>query len=480
MNKQLVILNSLKDKIYKILKPIDGSLIHNCDNFKNFTGRDVDIFYSGKKIEKLHKDTIILYKKKKNLRLYVNHKKSVHFLSIDLEEISSLPTFIKKKIEHDFNKKNYCKKTKLNHLNQENIIFYKLYKYFVISINSYNQLKILKKNINKLKKKNFLLLKKSVNKNFFKENKSINKFLNWSFIKFKNDKEVKNFFLKLNAKRNKKRVIFAGNLKIKKVLFSYKFIKALVFGSFARWSNNHCPMPALAIVGNDGSGKTTTVNFIKKNYSKMNPLILDMKTKSPYFPFIIKFLNKLVNIKKFKFFQKNSLLNLSIYFLGEFLIILDKFVRYKIGMAWADSGKGLTIFERYPTDRIRGEFPSDKKIFPLEQFFPMPDGIIYLDASPMASVKRKKNDNHSIQEMIGKRKNYLSLLKEFDETCIIFPTKNINEKIIKVKNYIFELYRKKKLNINKLNKVKRVFWKKNYRRKLIISVFFSKNYSNYL
>ena len=201
----------------------------------------------------------------------------------------------------------------------------------------------------------------------------------------------------------------------------------------------------------------------------MNPLILDMKTKSPYFPFIIKFLNKLVNIKKFKFFQKNSLLNLSIYFLGEFLIILDKFVRYKIGMAWADSGKGLTIFERYPTDRIRGEFPSDKKIFPLEQFFPMPDGIIYLDASPMASVKRKKNDNHSIQEMIGKRKNYLSLLKEFDETCIIFPTKNINEKIIKVKNYIFELYRKKKLNINKLNKVKRVFWKKNYRRKLIIN-----------
>ena len=45
--------------------------------------------------------------------------------------------------------------------------------------------------------------------------------------------------------------------------------------------------------------------------------------------------------------------------------------------------------------------------------------------------------------MIGKRKNYLSLLKEFDETCIIFPTKNINEKVIKVKNYIFDLYKKK-------------------------------------
>ena len=138
-------------------------------------------------------------------------------------------------------------------------------------------------------------------------------------------------------------------------------------------------------------------------------------------------------------------------------------------MAWADAGKGLTIFERYPTDRIRGEFPNENKMLPLEQFFPMPDGIIYLDVSPIASVKRKKNDNHSIQEMIGKRKNYLSLLKEFDETCIIFPTKNINEKIIKVKNYIFDLYKKKKININKFNKVKRVLWKKNYNRKLVIS-----------
>ena len=304
MNKQLIIPNNLKDKVYKILKPIDGNLIHDCVDFKNFTGRDIDMFYSGNKINKLLEDTIILNQQNKNQRLYINHKKSVNFLSIDLEEFSSLPIYVKKKIQEDFKKKNYCRKTKLNHLNQENIIFYKLYKYFVISLNSFNQLKILKKNINKLKNKNFLLLKKSVNKVFFKEIKIINKFLNLDFIKFKNDKEVKNFFLKLNAKRNKKRIIFAGNLKIKKVLLSLRFIKALVFGSFARWSNDHSPMPALAIVGNDGSGKTTVVNFVKENYSKMNPLIIDMKTKNPYFPFIIKFLNKLGKIKKIKFFKK--------------------------------------------------------------------------------------------------------------------------------------------------------------------------------
>ena len=36
MNKQLIIPNNLKDKVYKILKPIDGNLIHDCVNFKNF------------------------------------------------------------------------------------------------------------------------------------------------------------------------------------------------------------------------------------------------------------------------------------------------------------------------------------------------------------------------------------------------------------------------------------------------------------
>ena len=49
-------------------------------------------------------------------------------------------------------------------------------------------------------------------------------------------------------------------------------------------------------------------------------------------------------------------------------------------------------------------------MLPLEQFFPMPDGIIYLDVSPIASVK-EKNDNHSIQEMIGKKKKLFIFVK---------------------------------------------------------------------
>ena len=56
---------------------------------------------------------------------------------------------------------------------------------------------------------------------------------------------------------------------------------------------------------------------------------------------------------------------------------------------------------------------------PFEQFFPFPDGMVYLDVSPSDTLKRKKYDKHSISEMVSKRKNYLSLLKEFDEIKII-------------------------------------------------------------
>ena len=77
--------------------------------------------------------------------------------------------------------------------------------------------------------------------------------------------------------------------------------------------------------------------------------------------------------------------------MGELIDIADKYLKYKIGMAWADAGYGLTIFERYPTDRIRGEFPNIKnKLIPLEQFFPLPDGLIYLDVFPKDSIFRKK------------------------------------------------------------------------------------------
>ena len=68
--------------------------------------------------------------------------------------------------------------------------------------------------------------------------------------------------------------------------------------------------------------------------------------------------------------------------------------------------------------------------------------------------------------MKSKRKNYISLLREFDEYEIIQPSKNIANKIKKTKNYIFDISKKKKIQIKKSGTIKRISWKKNFNRVL--------------
>ena len=68
--------------------------------------------------------------------------------------------------------------------------------------------------------------------------------------------------------------------------------------------------------------------------------------------------------------------------------------------------------------------------------------------------------------MKSKRQNYLTLIKEFDEVEFLPSSKNMNEKIIKIKNYVFKLNKKKSFQIKKNGKVKRVRWNKNFNRVL--------------
>lgn len=465
MNRKL--LNESKKNIYKIIKYYNAHVIQKCTNFKNFTGRDIDCIYLQNKLSPQYKNTITLNREFNNLRLYINQSKNIDYLSLDIEELTTMPNSIREIYIKRFNQKILCKNTKLSHLDKKSIIFLKLYKYFFITINSFEQLRNLKEEIKKLNKKDFSLIMNSIDNAFPNEAPIIKKFISWEFQKFYKNKDINKFFLNLKKKRHKKRLIFNGKLIFKNVFLLKNFIYALFFGSKAKWKKNHNPMPAIAIIGNDGCGKTTIVNYIRKNFFKMDPLILDMKGSKPFFSFVFKLRKILKKITLITFIRRIYFLKVPFLFLGEILDFLDKYVRYRVGMAWADAGYGLTVFERYPTDRVRGEFPNTKnKYFPLEQFFPFPDGMVYLDILPKDSIKRKKKDGHTIQEMTSKRKNYLSLIKEFDEVELISSSTNINEKIIKIKNYIFKLYSKKKNLIKKNKKNIRMIWKKNYNRKL--------------
>jgi thymidylate kinase len=463
-----LLLNNSRKNIYKIIKNFNANLIHNCDIFKNFKGRDIDTLYKKGNFSKItYKNIIIRNLDNNSLRIYINHLKNLNFLNIDINDISNLPEPIRLSFNKYFNKKIYCKHTKLKHLDKKSIIFYKLVKYFYFGkVHSDNQLFDLKKELKKLDKNNFSIILNSTEEALPNEDKILKKFLFWNIKKFNKDKNNKNFFLKKKLINEKKRRIFSGKLRFNRIFFSSKFVYALLFGSNAKWNCKHNPMPAISIVGNDGSGKTTVVDYIRKNFSKMDPLILNMKTSDPFFSITLKIRKKLKKLKNATLINFLFLKKFIIYF-GEFLDLFDRYIKYRIGIAWADSGHGLTIFERYPTDRIRGEFPNFKnKILPLEQFFPFPDGIIYLDVLPKHSVLRKKKDGHTLKEMTSKRKNYLSLLNEFDEFKILSPSNNVKNNIIKIKDYIFKIYLNKKKQTLKSQKFKRVKWKKNFNRVL--------------
>jgi hypothetical protein len=190
-----------------------------------------------------------------------------------------------------------------------------------------------------------------------------------------------------------------------------------------------------------------------------------MKSDEPLLS-LTRFLTKYIKkILKFSIVKKLTIIKKILSVLGQSINIFDQYIKYRIGMAFADSGFGVTIFERYITDKLRGEFPNiNNKLLPLEQFFPFPDGMFYIDVMPHKSISRKIKDKHTISEMTSKRKNYISLLKECDEVKIVSCDNDLKTNIKELKNYIFELALKKKKQLKSGYRIKRCAWKKNKNR----------------
>ena len=465
------VINDVKETITEILRFCNVVIMQDCQNFEDFSGRDIDTFYIANTNFanfKKNKDVILNQRDTGLYRFYINSKECLDFMTLDIEDLSLFSPQTKNENFIHFNQATECNKTGLKHLKSVAIVYYKLVKYFSQGIVfSYEQLFKLKNKIKSLNPDDFKYLNNLISKYLPKEKIWIKKLIEYEAKDFEHDQEIKNFWFKKRFVRQNKRKVFAGKLELKNLIKSKKFIYALLFGSFAKWSKNHSPMPAIAIVGNDGAGKTTICERVIQDYHKLDPVFINMKSEVPFIPttkYLTGFMRKIIKVP---FIKNISLLKGFFSLTGQMIDIFDQYIKYRIGMAYADSGYGITIFERYITDKLRGEFPNKKnKFLPLEQFFPLPDGFFYLDIRPEITLERKVKDNHTVQEMTSKRANYISLLDEFSEVKKIPCDKNIEENIKELKNYIFEIAFKKKQQIKSGLSIKRCIWKKNRNRVL--------------
>ena len=191
MKKKLII--ALKKNITQIVKNYNAYLIHSCDDFGKFSGNDIDVLYKKERKNIKFKNTIVL-EKNNNLRLHLNHPKFIEFLSLDIEKTLNLPNEIKEIFIKNFDKKLFCKKTRLFHLDKKGLIFYKLYKYFNITISSYSQLFLLKKEIQKLSKDELALISNAIRKALPDKIEIIDEFMLINFNKFIRKKGPKIFF----------------------------------------------------------------------------------------------------------------------------------------------------------------------------------------------------------------------------------------------------------------------------------------------
>lgn len=218
--------------------------------------------------------------------------------------------------------------------------------------------------------------------------------------------------------RHKRRVVYGGDIVFGNLFKSFFVLSRLVKALFIK---SDTTLPAIAVVGNDGSGKTTLCFALKKGpLVKTDPVHIVMRRTEPWLPVYKQIRPRLsAHVKKHGASAKSTGHKLASWIIeaGDFV---DRYMRFKLGKGWADAGLGLVLLERYPTDRLRGEYPGPAgSLLPLEQFFPMPDVIVLLDVSPEGSLRRKPDDGHYMQEQQEKKDNYLRLIYDIKPSEVL-------------------------------------------------------------
>jgi thymidylate kinase len=200
--------------------------------------------------------------------------------------------------------------------------------------------------------------------------------------------------------------------------------RALFLKHFLRYKIS--AFPVIAFVGNDGGGKTSTIGELSSHtLHKIDPIVVSMKRKDQFFV-----LTKVIKAVLIPLKQNQRIISVFGFLSGpanwilEVVDYFDRLVRFRLGLLWARCGLGPVFFDRYVTDRLRGEYRRDNfRLHPLEQFFPMPDSFIFFDVPAEVSVERKPEDNHNLIVLREKRVNYLLLMNEISRVHYIDGTR---------------------------------------------------------
>jgi hypothetical protein len=439
-----------KNKVIEIFRKLELIAIDDEISFEALKGNDIDSFIEKRNIEKIYSLNYLVKKEDgNNYRIFINQENG-HLVCIDIEVFEKQNQVRKESI--------VVAKSGLRHLDKFGLTNYKYSKYFIKGLfHSLEQFHKLWGMTNQLTKSDKTLLLDSFSDPLTKVD--VQHFIKTGVVVDRLQQKL----VDLRNDRNFNRNAFRGFVNPRSVFRKPKFWYALIFGSFGLWVSRSYPLTAICLIGNDGCGKTTLSHRLVNEKFKLDPIHVDMKGENPMFKswgWVRKQIKKQIKLSQFAFYR------VFLRTIGEFGDFCDKYVRYRIGMAWADSGLGFTIFERYPTDRVRGEYPSKHFLLPIEQFFPFPDTLVYLDIPPLESLNRKSQDGHSYEEMHDKRKNYQSLLKEISNTHEIKFGCDVNDNLKKVTTYLYASSLSKQKKISFIGKNKRAIWSKSRNRVL--------------
>ena len=123
------VINDVKETITEILRSCNVVLMQDCQNFEDFSGRDIDTFYiknTNFVNFKKNKDVILNQRDTGLYRFYINSKECLDFMTLDIEDLSLFSPQTKNENFINFNQATECNKTGLKHLKSVAIIYYKL------------------------------------------------------------------------------------------------------------------------------------------------------------------------------------------------------------------------------------------------------------------------------------------------------------------------------------------------------------------